>query len=73
VRRPRAWSRIALADVTVDHHGAVFADAGQERLDLGLRGVLRLVEQHEGVLPRAATHDFEPATISMSPLLSAIS
>src|SRR6185437_7916610 len=50
---------VALADVAVDDHRAVLADAGEEGLDFGGCGVLRLVEQHEGVLPRAAAHHLE--------------
>ena len=59
---------VALADVAVDHHGAVFADAGQKGLDLGRRGVLRLVEQHKGVLPRPAAHDLERHQLDVAPL-----
>ena len=47
----RSVRQIALADVAIDDNGAVLADAGQKGLDLQRRGVLRLVEQHEGVLP----------------------
>ena len=59
VRRPLSLVEVALADVAVDDDRAVFADARQKRLDLGRRRVLRFVEQHEGVLPRAAAHDLE--------------
>ena len=50
---------VALVDVAVDDADAVLADAGQEGLDLGDRGILRLVEQDEGVLPGAPAHHLE--------------
>src|SRR3569833_3208456 len=50
---------VALTDVAVDDRGAILADAREEGLDLDRRGVLRLVEQDESVLPGAAAHHLE--------------
>jgi hypothetical protein len=48
-----------LADVAVDDHRAILADAGQEHLDLGRGRVLRFVKQHERILPGASAHHLE--------------
>ncbi len=64
---------VALADVAVDHHRAILADAGEEHLDLGRRGVLRLVEQDEGVLPRPPAHDLERRPFRSRRFFSAMS
>src|SRR5215470_15704145 len=50
---------VALADIPVDHHRAVFADSREEGLDLGRCAVLGLVEQHEGIFPRPPAHHLE--------------
>jgi len=64
---------IALAHIAVDHDAAVLADAGEEGLDLRRRGVLRLVEQDECLLPTTGPRITSNGTSSMSPFLSAIS
>src|SRR5579872_1360827 len=64
----RGFRQIALTDVAVDDDRAVLADARQERLDLGGRGVLRLVEQDESVAPRAPAHHLERDHLDVAPL-----
>ena len=50
---------IALADVAIDDHCAVFANSGQKRFDFCQRSILRFIEQHKSILPGPAAHDFE--------------
>ena len=52
-----AARQIDLADVAGDHAFAAEADARQEHLHLLGRRVLRLVEDHEGIVQRAPAHE----------------
>ena len=52
-------AQVRLSHVPVDDDLRALADAGEEHLDLGGRGVLRLVEDHEAVLEGAPAHDLE--------------
>ena len=49
--------QIDLLGIAADHHPRAHAEAGQEHLHLLRRGVLRLVEDDEGVGERAAAHE----------------
>ncbi|TSE25593.1 hypothetical protein Tsedi_01178 [Tepidimonas sediminis] len=49
--------QVDLADVAGDHGLGAEADARQEHLHLLRRGVLRLVQDHEGVVERAPAHE----------------
>ena len=49
--------QVDLLGIAADHHAAAHAEAGQEHLHLLRRGVLRLVEDDEGVGERAAAHE----------------
>ena len=49
--------QVNLGDVAGDYGLGPKADAGQEHLDLLDRGVLRLVENDEGVVERAPPHE----------------
>ena len=51
--------QIDLAHIARDHGLAAKADAGQEHLHLFGRGVLRLVQDHKGVVERAPAHEGE--------------
>ena len=59
--RPLFWPRgeVDLRDVAGHHRLAAEADAGEEHLHLLGRGVLRLVEDDERVVERAAAHEGE--------------
>ena len=59
--RPERWSRrqVDLGDVAGDDHARVEAEPGEEHLHLLGAGVLRLVEDHEGVVEGAAAHEGE--------------
>jgi len=46
-----------LVRVAADHHPAAHPEARKEHLHLERRGVLRLVEDDEGVVERAAAHE----------------
>ena len=48
---------VDLPRVAADHHAGVLAEAGEEHLHLLARGVLRLVEDDEGIGERAAAHE----------------
>ena len=52
----RAAGQVDLGDVAGDHDLGAEAEPGQEHLHLLGRGVLRLVEDDEGVVERAAAH-----------------
>jgi hypothetical protein len=43
--------------IAADHHAAVLAEAGEEHLHLRGRGVLRFVQDHEGVRQGAPAHE----------------
>ena len=64
----RIFGQIALRDIAVDHHGAVLAYPREEGFDLGRGGVLRLIEQDEGVFPAAAAHHLERHHLDIAPL-----
>jgi hypothetical protein len=49
--------QVDLGDVAGDHGLAAEADPGQEHLHLFDRRVLGLVQDHEGVVQRAAAHE----------------
>ena len=51
--------QVDLGDVAGDDHPRVEAEPGEEHLHLLGAGVLRLVEDHEGVVERAAAHEGE--------------
>ena len=51
------WRQVDLGRVAVDDHARAFAEARQEHLHLHRGGVLRLVEQHDGVGERATAHE----------------
>src|SRR5680860_895589 len=51
--------QVDLGDVAGDHHARVEAEPGEEHLHLLGAGVLRLVEDHEGVVEGAAAHEGE--------------
>src|SRR5579875_160947 len=51
-----AGRQVHLGDVAGDHHPGAEAEPGQEHLHLLGRGVLRLVEDDEGVVERPAAH-----------------
>ena len=60
--------QIDLGDVAGDHRRGAEADPGQEHLHLFHGGVLRLVEDDEGVIQRPAAHecqrrDFDDAAL----------
>ncbi len=54
--RAHVAGQVDLADVAGDHRHRAEADAGEEHLHLLDRGVLRFVEDHVGVVERAAAH-----------------
>src|SRR5919205_301285 len=54
--RARSERQVHLRDVAGDHHLGAEAEAGQEHLHLFRRGVLRLVQDDEGVVQRPAPH-----------------
>jgi hypothetical protein len=55
--RGDAARQVDLAAVAGDDHARALAQAGQEHLHLHRRGVLRLVQHHEGIGQRAAAHE----------------
>src|SRR6185437_16961731 len=54
-----AGRQIDLAEIARHHHAGALAHAGEEHLHLHRRGVLRLVENDEGMRERAAAHEGE--------------
>ena len=58
VRQPRrhAGRQVGLGRIAGDDHTGVLAHAGEEHLHLRRRGVLRLVEDDQGVAQRPAAH-----------------
>ena len=47
----RCLAQVALAHISVNHHGTILPDAGEEGLHFGRSGILRFVEEDEGVAP----------------------
>ena len=54
---PIAAGNVDLPRIAADYHPAVLAEAGEEHLHLLARGVLRFVEDDEGIRQRAAAHE----------------
>ena len=71
--RPRglAAGQVHLGDVAGDHGLAVEAEPGEEHLHLLDGGVLRLVEDDEGVVEGAAAHERQRRDLDRAPARSA--
>ena len=72
--RPDFWpgGRSIWRRVAGDDHARALAEAGQEHLHLHRRGVLRLVEDDEGVGQRAAAHEGERRDLDHAGLQAAL-
>ena len=67
-RPERAAGQVDLGDVAGDDGLGAEADAGEEHLHLLGRRVLRLVEDDEAVVQRAAAHERERRHLDGAPL-----
>ena len=67
-----ARRQVDLGRVAGDDHARALAEAGQEHLHLHRGGVLRLVEQHDGVGQRAAAHEGEGRDLDHAGLQAAL-
>ena len=67
-----AVRQVDLGRIAGDDHPRAFAEAGQEHLHLHARGVLRLVEDDEGVGERAAAHEGERRDLDHARLQAAL-
>ena len=56
IHQPRSVADIGLMGVAVDDHARAFADTCQEHLQLQAGTVLRLIQDHEGILEGLAAH-----------------
>ena len=72
--RPETWPRrqVDLARIAGDDHPRVLAEPGEEHLHLHRRGVLRLVEDDDGVGQRAAAHEGERRDLDHAGLQAAL-
>ena len=70
--RGLAGRQVDLARVAGDDHLRVLAEPGEEHLHLHRRGVLRLVENDDGVGERAAAHEGERRHLDQARLQSAL-
>ena len=70
--RDLAGRQVDLARIAGDDHAAVLAEPGQEHLHLHRRGVLRLVEDDDGVGQRAAAHEGERRDLDLAGLQRAL-
>ena len=70
--RPLPRRQVDLAGIAGDDHARVLAEAGQEHLHLHRGGVLRLVEQHDGVGQRAPAHEGERRDLDDAGLQAAV-
>ncbi len=61
-----AAGEVGLVGVAADHHPAVLAEAGEKHLHLHRRGVLRFVEDHEGIRQRAPAHEGDRRDLDFS-------
>ena len=61
-----AAGNIDLPRIAADHHPAVLAETGEEHLHLFARGVLRFVEDHEGIGQRAPAHEGDRRNLDLS-------
>ena len=68
--RRLAGRQVDLARIAGDDHLRVLAEAGEEHLHLHRRGVLRLVEDDDGVGQRAAAHEGERRHLDDRPTAS---
>ena len=68
----RARRQVDLAGIAGDDHARALAQAGEEHLHLHGGGVLRLVEEHDGVGQRAAAHEGERRDLDHAGLQAAL-